>query len=150
MASKTATDIEELRNLILALDTKIEKRFDQQEKRIDELETTIKVGFTEVKGEIKRLDERINSVEQRFSERINSVEQRIDDTRSTLEKQINDTRSTLEREINNTRSTLESQITITNARLNTITIGFFGIVGILVTGILTVLGKLVFFPNNLS
>ncbi|MGK7925359.1 MAG: DUF4164 domain-containing protein [Spirulina sp.] len=128
MASKTETDIEELRNLILALDTKIEKRFDQQEKRIDNLETTIKVGFTEVKGDFKRLDERINGVEKR-----------LDDTRLTLESKINDT-----------RSTLESQISVTNARLNAITIGFFGMAGILMTGLLTILSKVVFFPNNLS
>ena len=142
MASKTATDIEELRSLILGLDTKIDRRFDSLEqrtdgleqridgieKRIDKLETTIQLGFTEVKGEFKRIDERINGVEKR-----------LDDTRVTLESKINDT-----------RVALESQISVTNARLNAITIGFFGMAGILITGLLIVLGKVVFFPTNLS
>lgn len=34
-----------------------------------------------------------------------------------------------------------------NTRLNTVTLGFFGIIGVLVTGLLTFIGKLVFFPN---
>ncbi|MEA5471281.1 hypothetical protein VB714_20590, partial [Spirulina sp. 06S082] len=60
MASKTETEIEELRQLILALDLKQEKRIDSLantlEKKIDSLATKVEVGFTEVKGEIKRLD----------------------------------------------------------------------------------------------
>jgi hypothetical protein len=33
-----------------------------------------------------------------------------------------------------------------NARLNVMTIGFLSIVGVLVTGILAIVGKLAFFP----
>ncbi|WP_348539799.1 MULTISPECIES: hypothetical protein [Spirulina sp. CCY15215] len=102
---------------------------------MDSLATKVEVGFTEVKGEIKRLDERVGHVEKR-----------IDDTKSSLEKRIDNTNQ----RIDDTKSSLEKQIESTNSRLNSITIGFFGIVGILVTGILTVLGKLVFFPNPLS
>ncbi|WP_348539806.1 MULTISPECIES: hypothetical protein [Spirulina sp. CCY15215] len=102
---------------------------------MDSLATKVEVGFTEVKGEIKRLDERVGHVEKRMDD----TNQRIDDTRVSLEKQMEKTQSSLEKRIDDT-----------NARMNSITIGFLGIVGILVTGILTVLGKLVFFSNPLS
>ncbi|MBL1210998.1 MAG: hypothetical protein FWJ34_15380 [Geminocystis sp. GBBB08] len=34
-----------------------------------------------------------------------------------------------------------------DARLNTITLGVFGLVGVLVTGLLTIISKIVFFSN---
>ncbi|WP_017293016.1 hypothetical protein [Geminocystis herdmanii] len=34
-----------------------------------------------------------------------------------------------------------------DTRLNTVTLGVFGIIGVLVTGLLTFVGKFVFFPN---
>ncbi|MEA5472600.1 hypothetical protein VB714_27300 [Spirulina sp. 06S082] len=142
MASKTETEIEELRQLILAMDLKAEKRMDRLEKIIE-------VGFTQVNGEIKRIDERIGHVEKR----IDDTNQRIDDTRSSLEKQMQQMQSSLEKRIDDTNQRIDDtnqRIDDTNTRLNSITIGFFSIVGILVTGMLTVLGKLVFFPNPLS
>jgi len=42
---------------------------------------------------------------------------------------------------------IEKRIDDLNARVNITTNGFLGIVGILVTGILGILGKVVFFPN---
>ena len=135
MASKTENEIEELRQLILAMDIKAERRMDRLEKIIE-------VGFTEVKGEIKRLDERIGHVEKRMEDTRFSLEKKIDDTRFSLEKRIDDTNQ----RIDDTNQRIDD----TNARLNSVTIGFFGIVGILVTGMLTVLGKLVFFSNSLS
>ena len=142
MASKTETDIDDLRQLILAMDIKAERRMDRLEKIIE-------VGFTEVKGEIKRLDERIGHVENRINDtnrRIDDTNQRVNDTRVSLEKQMEKMQSSLEKQIGDTNQRIDD----TNARLNSITIGFLGIVGILVTGILTVLGKLVFFPSSLS
>ena len=43
---------------------------------------------------------------------------------------------------------LEKRLDDTNSRLNSVFIGFVSIFGILVTGLLTVVGKLVFFPGN--
>ena len=142
MASKTETEIEELRQLILAMDIKAEKRMDR-------LERIIEVGFTQVNGDIKRLDEKIGHLDKR----IDDTNRRIDDTRASLEKQIGETRASLEKRIDDTNQRIDDtnqRIDDTNSRLNTITLGFFGIVGILVTGMLTVLGKLVFFSNTLS
>lgn len=42
---------------------------------------------------------------------------------------------------------LEKRVDDLNGRLNIMTIGFLSIVGVLVTGILGVVGKLAFFPN---
>ncbi|MFM6438920.1 MAG: DUF4164 domain-containing protein, partial [Microcystis panniformis] len=41
---------------------------------------------------------------------------------------------------------LEKRVDDLNARVNITTIGFLSIVGILVTGMLTIAGKTVFFP----
>ena len=60
------TDIRELKELI-------NSRFEQLDKKIE-------VGFAEVKGEIKRLDERINGVETRLDsvdKRLDSVDKRL-------------------------------------------------------------------------
>ena len=146
MASKTETEIEELRQLILAMDIKAEKRMDR-------LERIIEVGFTQVNGDIKRLDEKISHVEKRIDDTRSSLEKRLDDTNKRIDdtnKRIDDTRASLEKQIETTKSSLENRIDDTNARLNSITISFLGLVGILVTGILTVLSKVVFFPNTLS
>ncbi|MBP0020754.1 MAG: DUF4164 domain-containing protein [Cyanobacteria bacterium SBLK] len=116
------------------------------EKRMDRLEKIIEVGFTQVNGEIKRLDERIGHVEKRMEDAQSSLEKKIEDTRFSLEKRIDVTNQ----RIDDTKSSLEKQVEANNARLNSITIGFFGIVGILVTGMLTIVGKVVFFPNSLS
>jgi ribonucleoside-diphosphate reductase alpha chain len=45
------------------------------------------------------------------------------------------------------RTAIEKRINDLNGRLNITSNAFLGIVGILVTGILTILGKIVFFPN---
>jgi hypothetical protein len=43
---------------------------------------------------------------------------------------------------------LEKRVDDINGRLNIMTIGFLSIVGVLVTGILGVVGKFVFFPTK--
>lgn len=42
---------------------------------------------------------------------------------------------------------LEKRVDDLNGRLNIMTIGFLSIVGVLVTGILGIIGKIAFFPN---
>ena len=64
------TDIRELKELI-------NSRFEQLDKKIE-------VGFAEVKGEIKRLDERINGVETR----LDSVDKRLERLETSQKNQI--------------------------------------------------------------
>lgn len=42
---------------------------------------------------------------------------------------------------------LDKRIDSVDTRLNTFMIGFLSIIGIMVTGILAIIGKVVFFPN---
>jgi hypothetical protein len=42
---------------------------------------------------------------------------------------------------------LDKRLDSVETRLNTVTFGVFGIIGVLVTGLLTFVGKFVFFPN---
>lgn len=122
MSSTTGTEIGELKDLILGLGRNLDKKIDDLDCKIDHLDHKMEVGFTQVQGELKRLDERINSVEKQIEIQIEDVKERLNDTNKMIESN--------------------------NNRLNAITIGSFGIVGVLVTGLLTVVGKLVFFPSN--
>lgn len=73
---------------------------------------------------IARTDERFNTLDERFKavdRRFDQVDKRIDDTKKRIDS--------------------------INARLNTFTLGFLSIVGVLVTGLLGIIGKLVFYPN---
>lgn len=93
MSTVTENDLRELKELI-------NSRFNELEK-----------GQTEIKGEIKTLDAKMQGIEKR----IDDTNKRIDDL---------------------------------NGRLNIMTIGFLSIVGVLVTGILGIIGKVVFFSSN--
>ena len=58
--------------------------------------------------------------------------------------------STIEENQNNFNKRLDNvdkRFDEVNTRLNTLTLGFLGIVGILVAGLLTIIGKVVFFPT---
>lgn len=133
MSSTTGTEIGELKDLILGLERNLDKK-------IDNLDRKVEIGFTQVQGEFKRLDERINSVEKQIEESNKRFDERITSVENQIEIQINDVKERL----NDNNKMTES----TNNRLNSITIGFFGIIGVLVTGLLTFVGKLVFFPSN--
>lgn len=84
---------------------------------------------------IARTDKRFNTIDERFR----SLEQRIDDTNKRIEQRIDDTNKRIEQ--------VDKRIDSVNARLNTFTLGFLSIVGTLVTGLLSIVTKVVFFPN---
>jgi predicted nuclease with TOPRIM domain len=65
---------------------------------------------------------------------------------SLLNEKINDMRvniATLTEGQNN----LYKRIDSVDNRLNTVTLGVFGLIGVLVTALITFVGKFVFFPN---
>ena len=70
---------------------------------------------------------------------INSKFERVFDELITIKVDI----ATLKEGQNGLNKRLDSMET----RLNTVTLGVFGIMGVLVTGLLTFVGKVVFFPN---
>lgn len=62
-------------------------------------------------------------------------------------KAINNTIAQLDKRIDQRFDQVDKQIDSVNARLNTFRLGFLGTVGVLVTGLLGIVGKVVFFPN---
>ena len=79
--------------------------------------TAIESSLGELKSDVKALDEKVQGIEIKLATVITKTE--------GLKERVDDI----------------------NGRLNIMTVGFLSIVGILVTGILTAIAKLVFFPN---
>ncbi|WP_017294760.1 hypothetical protein [Geminocystis herdmanii] len=69
---------------------------------------------------------------------INSKFERVFEELTTIKVDI----ATLKSDVNGINKRLDSVET----RLNTVTLGVFGIIGVLVTGLLTFVGKFVFYP----
>lgn len=70
MTALTETDITELKELI-------NTRFEQLYKKME-------IGFIEIKGEIKRLDERINGIEKL----LNTMDKRLEKVETSQKNQI--------------------------------------------------------------
>ncbi|MCZ8046776.1 MULTISPECIES: hypothetical protein [unclassified Microcystis] len=63
----------------------------QINQKLDNLQkdvTDIKIELSEVKGEIKRLEEKIDGVEKRLEEKIDGVEKRLEGKIDGLEKRL--------------------------------------------------------------
>jgi LPS O-antigen subunit length determinant protein (WzzB/FepE family) len=84
---------QEIKDLILALD-----------KRIDNLGQKVEVQLTEIKGEIKRVEEKL--------------EAKIDSVESRLEAKIDGVKETLEAKIDGVKEALEAKIDGLDKRLS--------------------------------
>lgn len=115
MTTSTNADINELRDLILALDRKIDNKIDALDRKID--------------TKIDALDKKIEVFQARTEERFNTIDEKF----KTLDEKFKG---------------INTRLGDFNTRLNTMTIGFLSIVGILVTGLVGIIGKVVFFPNQ--
>ncbi|GFE68574.1 DUF4164 domain-containing protein [Chroococcus sp. FPU101] len=104
---------------------------------------------TVTEGDLKRLEDLITGLAQRIEQRFDAVESRLDRLETKVQDlaisvvKIESKVDGLEKRIDDTIKPIDS----VDARLNTFTIGFFSIFGVFVTGVLTVIGKIVFFPN---
>jgi predicted nuclease with TOPRIM domain len=90
---------------------------------------------TVTENDLQRLEGLINSKFEKVFEELTTIKIDI----ATLKESQN----SLNTRIDETNKRLDS----IDTRLNTVTLGVFGIIGVLVTGLLTFLGKIVFFPN---
>ncbi len=87
---------------------------------------------TEIRDLLTKINQDIQEIkisQARSEEKLIGIEKRLDDTN----KRIDDT---------------NIRFTQLEGRLNTQTNWFLGIFGVLVAGLLTIIGKLGFFPNN--
>ncbi|MBF2055835.1 MAG: DUF4164 domain-containing protein [Cyanobacterium sp. T60_A2020_053] len=93
----------------------------------------IEIGLIDVlnklDSKIDKLDSKIDALEDKLDSKIDKLDSKIDGLEEKLDSKI----EKLETSINN--------------RFNTLTLGFLGLVGVLVTGLLGIVTKIVFFPN---
>jgi uncharacterized membrane protein YgaE (UPF0421/DUF939 family) len=91
---------------------------------------------------LTRIEGKIDSYQKDVSQKFDKIEERL--------TKLEIGQSELKGDIKALDSKLietDNRINDLNGRLNITSNAFLGIVGILVTGILTILGKIVFFPN---
>jgi predicted nucleic acid-binding Zn-ribbon protein len=91
---------------------------------------------------LTRIEGKIDSYQKDVSQKFDKIEERLTKLEIGQSELKGDIKA-LDSKVIET----EKRINDLNGRLNITSNAFLGIVGILVTGILTILGKIVFFPN---
>ncbi len=97
---------------------------------LKELKDLINNRFDEIKQEFNGIDKRLTVIETR-----------MDEWRPSISK-ISDL-ADVKADIRN----IDKRLDEFNSRFNIMTLGFLSIIGVLVTGVLGAIAKLVFFPN---
>ena len=92
---------------------------------------------------LTRIEGKIDSYQKDVSQKFDKIEERL----TKLEIGQSELRGDI-KALDSKVIETEKRINDLNGRLNVTSNAFLGIVGILVTGILTILGKIVFFPNT--
>lgn len=86
----------------------------------------IEVNLVDV---LNRLESKIDNLDQKIDAKFTILDQKIDTKIEKLEADI------------------DKRFGEVNTRLNTLTLGFLGIIGVLTGGLLTIVAKFTFFPN---
>jgi uncharacterized protein YlxW (UPF0749 family) len=97
--------------------------------------TVTELDLKELKDFISQQFEQVNSKLNELAIGQARLEARV----SGLEKWVDD--------MNNRVNDMNNQVNDMSNRLNIMTVGFLSILGVFMTGMLTIIGKLVFFPN---
>jgi len=90
---------------------------------------------TVTENDLRELKDLINSKFEQVDRKFEKVFEELTNIKVDI--------ATLKSDVNGINKRLDS----VENRLNTVTLGVFGIIGVLVTGLLTFVGKVVFFPN---
>ncbi|MBF2058500.1 MAG: hypothetical protein IGQ45_15105 [Cyanobacterium sp. T60_A2020_053] len=90
-------------------------------------------------NDLKELKDLINLKFEKMSEDLTNIKVDI----ATLKEGQNN----INLRITENKEALSQRLNSVETRLNTITLGVFGIIGVLVTGLLGFVGKVIFFPN---
>ncbi|TRV42844.1 MAG: DUF4164 domain-containing protein [Microcystis panniformis Mp_MB_F_20051200_S9] len=92
-------------------------------------------------NDLKRLEDLIVSGQKAIESRLTNLE----NGQKAIENSLGEIKGDI-KALDAKVTGLEKRVDDLNAQVNIITIGFLSIVGILVTGMLTIAGKTVFFP----
>jgi len=128
----TDTNFQELRELILAIDKRME------------------IGFSEVRAEIKLVEERltgrINQVEEKLTGRINQVEEKLTGRINQVEERLTGRINQVEERLTGRINQVEEKLTGIDKRVANEELVSRGVFIALVGGVVTGLTKFFFFP----
>jgi uncharacterized phage infection (PIP) family protein YhgE len=102
---------------------------------LKELKDLINSKFEQVDRKFEQVNEKIDSRFEQVNSQFIQVNEKLNDMRVEI--------ATLKEG----QSGINKRLDSVDNRLNTITLGVFGTIGVLATGLLTFVGKVVFFPN---
>jgi CHASE3 domain sensor protein len=105
---------------------------------------------TVTESDLRELKDLINTRFSELDRKIDGIDKKLDIHIVRTDEQlkaINNTLAQMDKRTDQRFDDTNRRIDGINTRLNTITLGFFSIIGILVTGLLGIVGKVVFFPN---
>ena len=77
----------------VTIEVELKEILGQIDRKLDCIQkdvTDLKLELTEVKSDIKRLDDKIDSLEKRLDDKIDSLEKRLDERIDSLEKRLDD------------------------------------------------------------
>jgi len=101
---------------------------------------------TVTENDLRELKDLISELAQTQKKEFTSLNEKINDMRVDIAT-LKEGQNSLNIRLNETKDALGKRLDSVENRLNTVTLGVFGIIGVLVTGLLTFVGKVVFFPN---
>jgi hypothetical protein len=78
-------------------------------EEVGHLEKVLDARFDGINSEIRRVDEKVGSLEKRFDERMGSLEKRIDEKMGSMEKRVDERMSSLGRELDEKFGSLEKR-----------------------------------------
>jgi DNA anti-recombination protein RmuC len=103
---------------------------------------TIQSDIQDIKLSQARTEERFNSIDQRF----NSIDQRFDSLEASFNQRIDSLETSLNQRIDSLDKSVNKRIDSLEQRANGQETRFWSLVAILVTTLLGIVGKVVFFP----
>jgi chromosome segregation ATPase len=108
--------------------------------------TVTESDLKKLEDKIDKLTETLNLNQQIIEGRFNNLEKsqlKLETELKGLSNQLTDYKDQTSKRFDD----VINRINDTNGRLNTMSLGFFGIVGVLVAGLLAIIGKVLFFPQ---
>jgi chromosome segregation ATPase len=107
---------------------------------------TIQSDIQDIKLSQARTEERFNSIDQRFDSLETSLNQRIDSLETSLNQRIDSLDKSVNQRIDSLDKSVNKRIDSLEQRANGQETRFWSLVAILVTTLLGIVGKVVFFP----